>query len=64
MTKSNKNGYVSVTLGNELLEKVQKHSIESGFNNKSLIIRRIINRYYNMKDNGIDILNMDIDELR
>ena len=58
----NKGGYTSVTLG-DILEKVDKQSADTGMNNRSLVIRLILKKYYELKDKKVDILKMDVDEI-
>lgn len=58
----NKGGYTTVTLGKELLDKVDKHASKSVINNRSMTIRMILQQYYELKDNGVDILKMDAED--
>jgi metal-responsive CopG/Arc/MetJ family transcriptional regulator len=58
-----KGGYTSVTLGDSLLSKVDEHASETALNNRSLTIRLILEQYYKLKVDGIDILKMDIKEM-
>lgn len=55
-------GYTSVTLG-ELLERVDQQSADSGINNRSLMIRLILQEYYTLKEKGVDILKMEADDI-
>ena len=63
MAEEKKGGYTSVTLGDELLGKIDKHSAASGMNNRSLVIRLVMESYYNLKEKGVDILKKDVDEI-
>lgn len=53
-----KKGYTSVSLG-DLLEKVDEQSNKRGLKNRSLMIRLILQEYYNLKDKGVDLLKID-----
>ena len=58
----NKGGYTSVILG-DLLEKVDKQSADTGMDNRSLLIRLILQEYYKLKEKGVDLLKIDdVDE--
>jgi metal-responsive CopG/Arc/MetJ family transcriptional regulator len=61
--KENKGGYTSVTLGDELFKTIDKHSADTGMDNRSLMIRLILQQYYKLKENGVDILKRDVDKI-
>lgn len=57
-----KEGYASVTLG-DVLPKVDKQAKDMGLNNRSLMIRMILKKYYDLKEKGMDLLKYEVEEI-
>ena len=60
--ENRRKGYTSVSLGEELMNKIDTQGKKSGGINRSLMIRLILEKYYELKENGIDTLKIDVDD--
>ena len=61
--ENRRKGYTSVSLGGKLIKKIDDQGDKSGGINRSLMMRLILERYYNLKEKGVDILKKDVDEI-
>ena len=52
-------GYTSISLKG-IIEKVDALSKETGIENRSEVIRMILKRYFDLKENGFDILKKEM----
>jgi len=64
MAEEKKGGYTSVTLGDDLKKKIDKYSKETGEDNRSSTIRRILTKFCALKEKGIDILKKEDKEIK
>jgi len=62
--ENKRKGYTSISLGEENLAKVDKQSDELGGVPRSMLIRMIITKYYELKDKKCDILKKETNEIK
>ena len=60
--ENRRKGYTSVSLGEELMNKIDTQGKKSGGINRSLMIRLILEKYYELKDKGVDTLKVEVDD--
>ena len=59
-----KKGYTSISLGEETLKKVDEQSVELGGVPRSMLIRMVMTKYYELKEKKCDILKKEIKEIK
>ena len=62
--ENKKKGYTSISLGEETLKKVDEQSVELGGVPRSMLIRMVMTKYYELKEKKCDILKKEIKEIK
>lgn len=56
-------GYTTVSLGKELINRIDEHSEDNCDFNRTLTIRKILTAYYRLKDKKVDILKLEAEDI-